>query len=87
MKIYHGARIKWLGGRKGSDLVNEEIREKTCSAYVEIGFNKRVLDHGDVLRRVWWKLIRGSFIAEDSDVGVVVEIRLSNSNAGQCTNP
>lgn len=75
--------------KKRRHLVNEEIRVKIPSTHVEISFNKRILDHGDVLRRVRWILIWGPMIAKNSHVGVVVEIEIRsiNSQAGQCTNP
>ena len=66
---------------------DKKITEKPRSAHVEISFNKRILYNGDVLRRVRWILIWGPLIAENSHVGVVVEIEPSQSKAGQCTNP
>jgi hypothetical protein len=72
---------------KAATSSDEEITEKTRSAHMEIGFNKRIMYHGDVLRRVRWILIRGPLIAEHSHVGVVVESEPSFPKVGQCTNP
>ncbi len=54
---------------------------------MEIGFNERIVDYGDVLRRVRWKLIWSPLIAENSHVVVVVKIKHSELRGGQCTNP
>lgn len=72
---------------KAATSSDEEITEKTRSAHVEIGFNKRILYHWDVLRRVRWIFIRCPLIAEHSHVGIVVESEPSFPKVGQCTNP
>lgn len=58
-------------------------------AHVEICFNKRQLDNGDVYRRVTrWIHIRGSFIAENSHVSEVVKSKVSiGRRAGESTEP
>lgn len=74
--------------KAGTSSMKRSERKKP-STHVKIGFNKRILDHGDVLRGVRWILIWGPLIAENSHVGVIVEIKLGPtiSQAGQCTNP
>jgi hypothetical protein len=56
--------------------------EKNRSAHVEIGFNKRIVYHWDVLRRVRRISIWGPLIAENSYVVEVVEIRFSDLRVG-----
>jgi len=61
---------------------------KNYLAYVEIGFNKWILDHRNVLRRVRWKMIWGPSIAENGHVVELAEIKRSYKlRVGQCTNP
>ena len=81
---------EWVPGARHDNIISSTRDQKDMKngSYMEIGFNKRQLAHGDVHRRVRrWICIRSPIIVKNGQVVEIAEIESPNRILGERADP